>query len=537
MKKQWWHDKVAYQIYPRTFADSNNDGIGDIQGIISKLDYLKDLGIDILWLSPVYQSPMADQGYDISDYRDINPMFGTMEDIEELIREVKKRDMYLLMDLVVNHCSDQHEWFKKAVEDPYGEYGKYFYIKECKDGKLPNNWRAEFGGSVWTPLPGHEDLYYYHTFAKEQPDLNWENPRLREEVYRMINWWLDKGIDGFRIDAIINIKKNLTWQSYPADNPDGTCSHEAMLKDAKGIGEFLNELKEKCFKPANALTIGEVFNINPSRIKEFIGEDGYFSTMFSFDPFFTFQRGKYWYQWKHLDFQAWRDAVFKNQLLVQDMAFEVNILENHDQPRGATIFIPEEDYGFYSVSALAAIFMLLRGLPFLYQGQETGTRNRVFHSPEEFDDVSTKDQYLAAKKAGLSDKDALEAAAYWSRDNARGMICWDEMHQQEEEYGSVLNYYKRLIAFRKSEEYRNVLTEGKFAPAYEDESRIFSYFRYDDRTKLLLISNYSNQTAELEVKEKGEVVFVNYPQVSWQGERLVLRPYQTVVLDVKDQTI
>ena len=477
---------------------------------------------------------MPDQGYDISDYRDINPMFGTMEDIEELIREVKKRDMYLLMDLVVNHCSDQHEWFKKAVEDPYGEYGKYFYIKECKDGKLPNNWRAEFGGSVWTPLPGHEDLYYYHTFAKEQPDLNWENPRLREEVYRMINWWLDKGIDGFRIDAIINIKKNLTWQSYPADNPDGTCSHEAMLKDAKGIGEFLNELKEKCFKPANALTIGEVFNINPSRIKEFIGEDGYFSTMFSFDPFFTFQRGKYWYQWKHLDFQAWRDAVFKNQLLVQDMAFEVNILENHDQPRGATIFIPEEDYGFYSVSALAAIFMLLRGLPFLYQGQETGTRNRVFHSPEEFDDVSTKDQYLAAKKAGLSDKDALEAAAYWSRDNARGMICWDEMHQQEEEYGSVLNYYKRLIAFRKSEEYRNVLTEGKFAPAYEDESRIFSYFRYDDRTKLLLISNYSNQTAELEVKEKGEVVFVNYPQVSWQGERLVLRPYQTVVLDVKD---
>ena len=229
--------------------------------------------------------------------------------------------------------------------------------------------------------------------------------------------------------------------------------------------------------------------------------------------------------------------MFKNQLLVQDMAFEVNILENHDQPRGATIFIPEEDYGFYSVSALAAIFMLLRGLPFLYQGQEIGTRNRVFHSPEEFDDVSTKDQYLAAKKAGLSDKDALEAVAYWSRDNARGMIRWDEMHQQEEEYGSVLNYYKRLIAFRKSEEYRNVLTEGKFAPAYEDEARIFSYFRYDAKKKLLLLCNYSGQVRKLDVKEQGEVVFVNYPQVSWEGSKMVLQPYQTVVLDVKEPAV
>lgn len=224
--------------------------------------------------------------------------------------------------------------------------------------------------------------------------------------------------------------------------------------------------------------------------------------MFSFDPFFTFQTGKYWYQWRHLDFQAWRKAVFENQLFVQDKAYEVNILENHDQPRGATIFIPEKDYGFYSVSSLAAIFILLRGLPFLYQGQEIGEKNRVFCSPEEFDDVSTKDQYMAAKKAGLTDEEALEAAAYWSRDNARGMISWERMQEQEKEYGSVLNYYRRLIAFRKSEEYREVFTKGKFAPAYESEAHIFAYFRYDEDKKMLLISNYSDQVTGTAGKRK-----------------------------------
>ena len=214
MKQDWWKKKVAYQIYPKSFQDSNGDGIGDLPGIISRLDYLKELGIDIIWLSPIYQSPMVDQGYDISDYQSIDPCFGDMEDMRHLVDEVKKRDMYLLMDLVVNHCSDQHPWFQEAIRDPFGKYGNYFYI-EKKSDKIPNNWRSQFGGSVWEPLPGHKDLYYLHTFAKEQPDLNWENPDLREEIYRMVNWWLDFGIDGFRIDAIMNIKKNIAWDNYP----------------------------------------------------------------------------------------------------------------------------------------------------------------------------------------------------------------------------------------------------------------------------------------------------------------------------------
>ena len=209
LKKQWWHGKAAYQIYPKSFYDTNGDGIGDLQGVIRKLDYLKELGIDIIWLSPIYCSPLADQGYDISDYQNIDPRFGTMEDMEELLRKAKSRDMYIVMDLVVNHCSDEHEWFRKACEDPDGPYGKYFYIEDVKDEKLPNNWRSYFGGPVWDKLPGHEDKYYLHVFHKKQPDLNWENPVLRQEVYRMINWWLEKGIAGFRIDAIVNIRNRI----------------------------------------------------------------------------------------------------------------------------------------------------------------------------------------------------------------------------------------------------------------------------------------------------------------------------------------
>ena len=228
MEKKWWHDKVAYQIYPKSFLDTNGDGIGDLRGIINKLDYLKELGIDIVWISPVYCSPLVDQGYDISDYYNIDPRFGTMEDMDELLREAKKRDIHILMDLVVNHCSDQHEWFQKALKDPDGEYGKYFYIREGKDGNPPCNWRSYFGGSAWEPIPG-TDKYYLHLFAKEQPDLNWENPNVRREIYKMINWWLDKGLAGFRIDAIINIKKDLRFRDFPADRPDGLCSCFVML--------------------------------------------------------------------------------------------------------------------------------------------------------------------------------------------------------------------------------------------------------------------------------------------------------------------
>ena len=237
MKKKWSLGKTAYQIYPKSFYDTNGDGIGDIPGIIDKLDYLQELGIEILWLSPVYVSPCADQGYDIADYYAIDPKFGTMEDMDRLLEEAKKRGIAILMDLVVNHCSDEHEWFKKALEDPDGEYGQYFYIEDMKDGKIPTNWSGYFGDDVWEPIPG-TDKCYLHVFHKKQPDLNWENPKLREEIYKMVNWWLDKGLAGFRIDAIVNIKKPLPFTCYPADRDDGRSSMDQVLKHASGMGEF-----------------------------------------------------------------------------------------------------------------------------------------------------------------------------------------------------------------------------------------------------------------------------------------------------------
>ena len=298
--KKWWHDKVVYQIYPKSFYDSNGDGIGDIPGIISKLDYLKELGADILWLSPVYKSPLADQGYDIADYYAIDPRFGTMKDMDRLIAEAKKRDMYILMDLVVNHCSDEHEWFQKAVQDPEGKYGNFFYIEDKKDDRTPCNWRSYFGGSVWEELPGHSDKQYLHLFHKKQPDLNWENPEVREEVFKNIRWWMEKGLGGFRIDAIINIKKKLPFQDYPADRSDGMCSVERMLEDADGIGKFLGEMAEKCFHPYDAFTVGEVFNEKEDEICDFIGENGYFSSMFDFEETCYGKSEDGWYASKYV---------------------------------------------------------------------------------------------------------------------------------------------------------------------------------------------------------------------------------------------
>ena len=308
MKRKWWHNKVAYQIYPKSFLDTNGDGIGDLKGIISKLDYLKKLGIDIIWLSPVYESPFVDQGYDISDYYKIAEQFGTMDDFDTLVAEMKKCGMHLIMDLVVNHCSDKHEWFQKALADPDGPYAGYFYFREGKDGKAPSNYRSYFGGSAWTKVPG-TNKYYLHTFAKEQPDLNWENPVVRKKIYEMINWWFEKGISGFRIDAIINIKKNLDFPSFPADGDDGLVSCDKMLASAHGIGTFLEEMKHETFDKYDAFTVGEVFHLKEDELREFIGEDGHFSTKFDFSAHVLSYGEHGWYDAPALDFNRWRDII------------------------------------------------------------------------------------------------------------------------------------------------------------------------------------------------------------------------------------
>lgn len=519
MIKKWWHDKVAYQIYPKSFLDTNGDGIGDLRGIISKLDYLKKLGIDIIWLSPIYKSPFVDQGYDISDYYAIAEEFGTMEEFDELLAEAKKRDMYIIMDLVINHCSDQHEWFQKALADPDGEYADYFYFRKGRNGNPPSNLRSYFGGSCWEPVPG-TDKYYLHMFAKEQPDLNWENPLLREKLYEMINWWLEKGLAGFRIDAIINIKKDLDFPDFKPDGPDGLAGCWKMVDEVDGVGELLEDLKKHTFQKYEAFTVGEVFNMKEGELDAFIGENGHFSTIFDFSAHVLSEGEHGWYDAPPVDFKEWRKAITDSQLRVQNCGLEANIIENHDEPRGVSRFLPDYAQNPTGAKMLGTISVLLRGIPFIYQGQEIGMQNAVWNTVDEYNDINTIDQYHTARDAGLTDKEALEACSRLSRDNARTPMQWNteknagfttgtpwlkvndnyteiNMETQDTDPDSVLNYYRKLIALRKSPAYKEVFAYGEFLPVYQNTSSVMAYYRKTKNQRILITANFGKEAVSL----------------------------------------
>ena len=556
MKKKWWHDKVAYQIYPKSFLDTNGDGIGDLRGIISKLDYLKDLGVDIIWLSPIFASPFADQGYDISDYYNIDPRFGTMEDMDELIKKAKERGMYILMDLVVNHCSDEHEWFKKACEDPNGKYGKYFYIEDVKDGKVPTNWRSYFGGSVWDKLPGHEDKYYMHVFHKKQPDLNWENKEVREEIYKMVNWWMDKGLGGFRIDAIINIKKALPLTSYEPDRDDGMCSTHVMLKHASGVGEFLTELRDRCFKPYDAFTVGEVFDAKEEELLDFISENGYFSSMFDFSTELLGQSPDGWYKYRQPSAKEYINAIFNSQKRVKDIALLSNIIENHDEPRGVSHYIPKDEINDKSKKLLALINIMVKGIPFIYQGQEIGMENTVFNSIDDVDDISTLDQYSIALQAGLSKEEALNAVAKHSRDNARTPMPWNstdnagfttgnpwlkinpsykEINVEEnlKDEKSIFSFYKELIHLRRSDKYKDSLSYGSFDRVDVNDEYLMAFTRVGEVSKVLVLANFQNKEAVVDIDlEVKKILINNYDSFEVKDRTFSLKPYQAIVVEV-----
>jgi oligo-1,6-glucosidase len=555
MKEKWWHDKVIYQIYPKSFFDSNGDGIGDLPGIIEKLDYLKELGADILWLSPVFCSPLADQGYDISDYYGIDPRFGTMEDMDRLIAEAKKREMYILMDLVVNHCSDEHEWFQKAIREPDGKYGKYFYIEDFRDGKLPTNWRSYFGGSVWEPMPGHPDKCYMHLFDKKQPDLNWENPEVRDDVCRMVNWWLDKGLGGFRIDAIVNIKKAFPFRDYPADRKDGLSKIQNMLADASGIGEFLGELRDRTFAVHDSFSVGEVFDVDESEVPDFIGENGYFSSMFDFSTAIIGRSDRGWYDNKAVTAEAYIRAVCTSQEKMNGIGFWSNIIENHDEPRGVSRYLPEGDCSEKAKKMLALITLCLRGIPCIYQGQEIGMENMVFTSLDQIDDVSSRDEYHVAREAGLSEEQAFRAVSRYSRDNARTPMQWDDsktagftegepwlvVNPKKERINvasqigkgdSVLSFYKQLIALRKNPQYRHVMVYGDFISCASPEKNLMAYLRDDGEKQLFIAANYQKEPQTIAFAgELQRVVLTNDEELSIEGNELQLSGYQAVVLE------
>ena len=559
MQKKWWNDKIAYQIYPKSFCDSNGDGIGDIPGILSKLDYLKALGVDIIWLSPIYKSPFVDQGYDIADYYAIGEEFGTMEQFDELLAETKKRGMNLIMDLVVNHCSDQHEWFQKALADPDGEYADYFWFVKGENGNPPTNYRSYFGGSAWEQVPG-TDKYYLHMFAKEQPDLNWENPKLRREIFNMVNWWLDKGLAGFRIDAIINIKKTSSFFSYPADGPDGLAGVVHMVDDAQGIGDLLQELKHETFDKYDAFTVGEVFNMKQEELREFVGDEGHFSSMFDFDAHQLGEGEKGWYDSKSVEFGPWRDIIFASQQKMQDIGFLSNIIENHDEPRGASRYLPPHAQNEMGKKMLATTYMLLRGIPFIYQGQEIGMTNCRRSDISEYDDISSHDQYQVAIQAGCTKEQALQCCYDYSRDNGRTPMHWTggenagfttgkpwlalnpnyteiNVAEQEGRPDSVLNYYRRLTALRKDEAYRETFTYGKFVPVYEKKDNIFAYIRENEESgqRILVAANFGTEPVSLHLCGAREVLLSNCGreaerQADIKGGKLTLDSCESAVI-------
>ena len=553
------HDKVAYQIYPKSFLDTNGDGIGDLRGIISKLDYFKkSLEFDIIWLSPIYKSPFVDQGYDIADYYAIAEEFGTMEEFDELLAEAKKRDMHIIMDLVINHCSDKHEWFQKALADPEGEYADYFYFREGKNGNPPSNYRSYFGGSCWEPVPG-TDKYYFHMFAKEQPDLNWENPKLRQKLYDMINWWLEKGLSGFRIDAIINIKKDLKFPDFEPDGADGMAGCWKMVESVDGVGELLEDLKKNTFQKYDAFTVGEVFNMKADELPEFIGENGHFSTIFDFSAHCLSDGEHGWYDAPKMEFSKWRKAIFQSQMETQKYGFKANIIENHDEPRGVSRFLPAYAQTPAGTKMLGTVNLLLRGIPFIYQGQEIGMKNAKWNSIDEFDDISTKDQYQIAREAGLSDREAMEACNRMSRDNARTPMQWTSgknagftkgtawlkinpdykeinVEDQENNPDSVLNYYRKLVALRKSDDFKAVFTYGEFIPEYEEMDDILAFYRTDAATSILVVANFGTDAASIELKGNVKRVLMSNQKnetVDYTKNRLNLKSCEVVVLEMK----
>lgn len=512
---------MVYQIYPKSFQDSNGDGIGDLQGIIQRLDYIKQLGANVIWLCPVYCSPMDDGGYDISDYYHIDPMFGTDADMDELIQKADKAGIKILMDLVINHTSDEHEWFQEALKDPESKYADYYIFRETEDGSPPNNWRSYFGGPAWTKVEG-SSRFYLHAFSKKQPDLNWENRELREEIYRMVNYWLDKGLGGFRIDAISNIKKQLEYGVFPSDGEDGLRFIGDWILNQPGIEVFLRELSEKTFKPHNSMTVAEA-NVPEELLDLFIGDKGFFSMVFDFSytDIDVPDTGE-WFRPRRFSPEELRENIFKSQKMVQEKGWGAVYLENHDQNRSVNKYIPEKDINYYSKTMLASMFMFLRGTPFIYQGQELGMENIRMDSLGKYDDIATKGQYERALKMGLSPEKAFETVAKRSRDNSRTPMQWNagknagfsdvqtwlevnenykeiNAEEQESREKSVLRFYKDLVALRRSSKYSSVIVDGEFVPYYTEDASIIAYLRILGTKELLVIHNYQNKPGTLEI--------------------------------------
>ena len=550
MNRKWWKEAVAYQVYPRSFNDSNNDGIGDLPGVIEKLDYLKDLGIDVIWLSPMYQSPNDDNGYDISDYRAIMDEFGTMEDFDRLLKEVHHKGMKLILDLVVNHTSDEHPWFiesKSSKDNPKREW--YIWKDPKEDGSEPNNWESIFNGSAWE----YDELtnqYYFHLFSKKQPDLNWGNPEVRNAVFEMMNWWFDKGIDGFRVDAITHIKK--TFEAGDLPLPEGKSYAPAFDVDMNqpGIQPWLQEMKDKSLSQYDIMTVGEANGVNPDNAKEWVGEEeGKFNMIFQFEHLGLWSTGD-----SKFDVKSYKTILNRWQKSLEDVGWNALFIENHDQPRRVSTWGDDKQYWYESATSHAVTYFLQQGTPFIYQGQEIGMTNYPFDSIETFNDVAVKNEYNIVKAQGGDVNALLNKYKMENRDNSRTPMQWDQstnggfangtpwfpvnpnyktinVEQQNHDPQSILQFYKDLIQLKKSDE---VYTYGQFNLVDEDNPNLFAYTRKLNNKKVLVVGNLTDQVSKLNVpyliENEQQVMLHNYSSHVIDFDKI--QPYEAFVIKV-----
>ena len=541
MEQKWWHDAVVYQIYPRSFLDSNNDGIGDLNGIISKLDYLKELGINVIWLSPVYQSPMDDNGYDISDYQAIAEEFGTMEEMKHLMDEAKERDIKIVMDLVVNHTSDEHRWFEQARSSKDNPYRDYYIWRDAQpDGSAPDDQGSIFGGSAWQ-WDELTQQYYFHLFSKRQPDLNWENPKIQEEVHTMMNWWIDLGIGGFRLDVIDLIGKEID---------------KGITGNGPRLHKLLQQMNQATFGNKDLLTVGETWGATPEIAKLYSGQDrNELSMVFQFEHItLTWENGDKWNPIP-LDLREFKNVLTKWQLELADGGWNSLFWNNHDLPRLVSKYGDDKHFRVESAKMLATCLHFLKGTPYIYQGEEIGMTNVAFDNLDQYKDIETHNFYKVKTESGVTHEHMMDAIHENSRDNARTPMHlnnqtnagfsegtpWIELNPNYPEInvesaladpGSIFYHYKTLIELRKA---HPAIVYGSFIPVFEEHDKVFAYVRELDGEQLFVVCNFSGDSLTLDVPEQyrtqtATCLINNYGEVSSLDTQLNLAPYEAFTL-------
>lgn len=513
MKRVWWKEAVGYQVYPRSFQDSNGDGIGDLQGMIDRLDYLKEMGIDFIWICPMYKSPKDDNGYDISDYQDILDEFGTMEDFDRLLKEVHKRDMKLIIDLVLNHTSDEHPWFIESKSSKDNPKRDWYIWRDGKNGAEPNNWESIFEGSAWE-YDEKTEQYYLHVFSTKQPDLNWENADVRDALYDTVNWWLDKGIDGFRIDAISHIKKRPGFPDMLNPKKEKYVSSFDMHMNQEGIHKFLQEFKDKTYSNYDVMTVGEANGVSANEADLWVGDNG------KMDMIFQFEHLDLWDQnaEQQLDILGLKEVLTRWQKALEGDGWNALFVENHDKARAVSTWGDDYVYWRESATSIGTMYFFMQGTPFIYQGQEIGMTNVAFPSLEDYDDVAAKNLYKKKKEQGIPHEEIMEILWNTSRDNSRTPMQWNHeenagfttgtpwmkinpnyeainVADQEEDPYSILNHYKKMIRLKKK---HDLFTYGTYDLILADNKQIYAYTRTLDNQVALVMANLTKDTAQFE---------------------------------------